>query len=155
MDYIVTPIIRRKVFERDGYTCAYCGQKFEMDDLEVDHIHPKSKGGKNNFINFITACCKCNCKKSNQILENPPKVNNIELNSKELKRYKKEFLGENYFKKHLRITVKTYNYLKKIKGKKSMAAKADEIIKFYKEYARTIKQDRDNAQILINLHPIE
>jgi 5-methylcytosine-specific restriction endonuclease McrA len=53
---------RRRLYKRDNYECAYCGSKTE---LTLDHIIPKSKGGKNTWNNLITCCLPCNLKKSN------------------------------------------------------------------------------------------
>ena len=36
---------RRSVFERDDYTCAYCGRRYAARDLTVDHLIPVSQGG--------------------------------------------------------------------------------------------------------------
>lgn len=54
------------IFKRDNYTCAYCGR---YRDLTVDHIHPKSKGGKDNWENLISACMKCNSRKGDRTPE--------------------------------------------------------------------------------------
>lgn len=51
---------RFEVFKRDQFTCQYCGMKAPEVVLEVDHIHPKSKGGKNDLLNLITSCAACN-----------------------------------------------------------------------------------------------
>lgn len=51
---------RQNVFKRDGFQCQYCG---DSDDLTLDHVIPKSRGGKTNWDNLITACKKCNSKK--------------------------------------------------------------------------------------------
>lgn len=48
---------RRNIFKRDGHTCVYCGSK---NDLTVDHIVPKSRGGGNSWENLVTACRPCN-----------------------------------------------------------------------------------------------
>ncbi len=48
------------IFKRDNYTCHYCGKKFPKSKLHIDHIIPKSKGGKDGVSNFTTACIKCN-----------------------------------------------------------------------------------------------
>jgi 5-methylcytosine-specific restriction endonuclease McrA len=53
--------IRRQVFERDGYTCQYCGTKNQP--LEVDHVVPFSRGGGNEIENLKTACRQCNRQK--------------------------------------------------------------------------------------------
>jgi 5-methylcytosine-specific restriction endonuclease McrA len=57
---------------RDRFTCRYCGVSplTSLDvALEVDHIIPKSKGGKDTLENFITACHECNAGKLAQLLE--------------------------------------------------------------------------------------
>lgn len=51
---------RFEVFKRDKFTCQYCGAKAPDAILEVDHIKPVAKGGKNDIINLITACRSCN-----------------------------------------------------------------------------------------------
>ena len=51
---------RENLFQRDGQKCAYCGKKFKRDELTVDHILPRSKGGDNSWKNLITSCKKCN-----------------------------------------------------------------------------------------------
>lgn len=57
---------KENIFKRDNYTCAYCGK---YRDLTVDHIHPKSKGGKDTWENLISACFKCNSRKGDQTIE--------------------------------------------------------------------------------------
>lgn len=52
--------IRFEVFKRDSFTCQYCGSKVPDVILEVDHIKPVSKGGKNELINLVTSCFSCN-----------------------------------------------------------------------------------------------
>lgn len=59
-----TSFSKRKVFSRDGFTCQYCGRK--LDELTLDHVVPKSKGGKTIWENVVAACKKCNNKKGNQ-----------------------------------------------------------------------------------------
>lgn len=55
------------VFERDGFTCQYCGKKGGI--LEADHVVPKSKGGSDETINLKTSCRACNRSKGNKSLE--------------------------------------------------------------------------------------
>jgi 5-methylcytosine-specific restriction endonuclease McrA len=55
----------KKVLIRDNYTCAYCGKHAKT----VDHIQPKSRGGKNTWMNLIAACQPCNGKKANKTPE--------------------------------------------------------------------------------------
>jgi hypothetical protein len=47
------------------YTCQYCFEKFPLKQLSIDHIYPKSLGGKNEHENFALCCIKCNREKSN------------------------------------------------------------------------------------------
>lgn len=59
--------IINEVFQRDNFTCAYCGQI--GGKLECDHIHPISKGGTNDLENLITACRKCNRQKKDKSVQ--------------------------------------------------------------------------------------
>lgn len=56
--------LREIVFERDDYTCQYCGVTNAR--LECDHIIPVSRGGSNELSNLTTACKKCNQSKHNK-----------------------------------------------------------------------------------------
>ena len=60
---------RRNIFIRDNYMCAYCLKELTSEEISVDHIIPKSKGGKETWTNLITACKNCNCKKGNRTPE--------------------------------------------------------------------------------------
>ena len=52
---------KRNVLIRDRFKCAYCGANRER--LSIDHIIPKSRGGKMTFENCVAACKPCNLKK--------------------------------------------------------------------------------------------
>lgn len=55
------------VWERDHYTCRYCGVKITTKKmLETDHVFPRSRGGKTCFENMVTACSTCNARKKNR-----------------------------------------------------------------------------------------
>ena len=54
---------RRNIMRRDNFTCMYCGSK---NDLTIDHVLPKSRGGKDVWENLTTACEKCNVKKGSR-----------------------------------------------------------------------------------------
>ncbi|MEJ2216046.1 MAG: HNH endonuclease signature motif containing protein [Gemmatimonadota bacterium] len=54
---------RQRIFRRDDFTCVYCGQRFDVDDLTVDHVEPRVKGGDNSAGNLVTACTACNTEK--------------------------------------------------------------------------------------------
>jgi len=51
-----------KIGRRDGFCCTQC--KSHNNDLEIDHVVPISRGGKNNFENLQLLCSKCNRTKS-------------------------------------------------------------------------------------------
>ena len=55
-----TPFHRSNVYLRDNYICQYCKQMFGHKDLTLDHVIPKSKGGKTEWTNVVSACRKCN-----------------------------------------------------------------------------------------------
>jgi hypothetical protein len=59
--------IRAEVFERDDYTCTYCGVR--GGKLECDHILPHSRGGPSTLENLTTACFSCNRSKLDKTLE--------------------------------------------------------------------------------------
>jgi 5-methylcytosine-specific restriction endonuclease McrA len=58
-----------KLFARDRYTCAYCGGHFHFDELTREHIVPVSRGGRDSWMNCITACRACNGRKGNRLPE--------------------------------------------------------------------------------------
>lgn len=57
---------KKKMFDRDSYTCQYCGAKH---DITIDHVTPLSQGGKTNFLNCVAACKECNIKKGDRTPE--------------------------------------------------------------------------------------
>lgn len=56
---------RKNIFKRDNHQCQYCGSN---ENLTIDHIIPKSKGGDSTWENLVTACTSCNNKKDNKLL---------------------------------------------------------------------------------------
>jgi hypothetical protein len=55
------------IYLRDGLACAYCGAKLEDGtQLSLDHLTPRSKGGKNHAGNLVTCCRKCNSSRGNR-----------------------------------------------------------------------------------------
>ncbi|WP_419661424.1 HNH endonuclease [Desulfosarcina variabilis str. Montpellier] len=55
------PFSRRNVLIRDQFTCVYCGSR--EPPITVDHVFPRSLGGKSNFDNCVACCRACNTKK--------------------------------------------------------------------------------------------
>ena len=56
---------RFNVFLRDKFSCQYCGSG---DELTFDHLLPRSRGGKTNWDNVVTACSNCNVQKGGRLL---------------------------------------------------------------------------------------
>eukprot|EP01038_Epipyxis_sp_PR26KG_P014934 gene14934-20090_t len=65
---------RRYVFVRDGFRCQYCTQSFPPSELSLDHVIPRSKGGKLEWTNTVTACRACNFKKGSSMPDELPKI---------------------------------------------------------------------------------
>ena len=59
---------RAEIFARDDFRCVYCGERFETDDLSIDHIQPKMRGGDGSAGNVVTACRGCNTIKGSRTL---------------------------------------------------------------------------------------
>lgn len=57
---------RRNIFKRDRYTCQFCGAQPGPTELTIDHILPKSRGGKSEWTNCVLACLGCNARKANR-----------------------------------------------------------------------------------------
>lgn len=53
------------VLRRDSYTCAYCGDVAN----EVDHVHPRSKGGTDDLDNLVACCRRCNILKKDKVTQ--------------------------------------------------------------------------------------
>src|SRR5690606_15955538 len=69
-------VSRRNVLKRDGHRCQYCGKS---DDLTIDHVLPRSRGGVDTWENLVAACNRCNHRKGNRtpqeagmVLARPP-----------------------------------------------------------------------------------
>lgn len=93
---------RLNVIWRDNHTCQYCAKQFSYNELTMDHVIPKSKGGHKVWTNIVASCKACNSKKGNyllsetnlKLLKKPkvPKVNFTDLKhpceiKKEWKKY--------------------------------------------------------------------
>lgn len=56
-------INRTKIYRRDKKRCVYCTVRLERNQMTVDHVIPKSKGGCNKPWNLVLSCWPCNWKK--------------------------------------------------------------------------------------------
>ena len=59
---------RNEIFERDGYRCVYCGEHFAAEELTIDHVQPRVRGGDRSEGNLVTACRGCNTLKGHRRL---------------------------------------------------------------------------------------
>jgi len=86
--------LRFEIFKRDVFKCQYCGKMPPLTILEVDHIIPVIKGGKNNEDNLITSCFDCNRGKGKTELSSLPqttadKIKILKEKEKQYKQYRK------------------------------------------------------------------
>ena len=51
---------RRNIFARDENRCQYCGHRFPTSELSLDHVVPRSRGGKASWTNIVCCCTECN-----------------------------------------------------------------------------------------------
>lgn len=77
--------VREYLLEKWGRKCAYCDA--ENVPLEIDHIHPRSKGGSDCVSNLTLACCSCNQRKANRdvvefLAKDPKRLARIEAQRK-------------------------------------------------------------------------
>jgi 5-methylcytosine-specific restriction endonuclease McrA len=75
MPYQKVTLTRSNIFRRDDNQCVYCGAK---NNLTIDHVIPKSQGGKDTWENLVTACQDCNARKGDRT----PEASGMELRRK-------------------------------------------------------------------------
>jgi 5-methylcytosine-specific restriction endonuclease McrA len=59
------PLTRAALMRRDDYRCGYCGRRAET----IDHVVPRSRGGKHTWENCVASCMTCNHRKADRLLE--------------------------------------------------------------------------------------
>ena len=59
---------RRNLYRRDSFACQYCGAQPGSEELTIDHIVPRSEGGRTTWSNCVLACISCNMRKANRSL---------------------------------------------------------------------------------------
>lgn len=105
----IVKLNRRNIYARDNSTCQYCGKKLPTDDLNLDHVVPKSEGGPNSWDNLVCSCIKCNSRKAGKSLKEArmkliklptePKYNpqlKVHITSKKYEAWK-NFISEAYW----------------------------------------------------------
>lgn len=58
---------RKNILVRDHHTCQYCGRIHSATDLTLDHVVPRSRGGKSTWENLVSCCRNCNNRKGNRL----------------------------------------------------------------------------------------
>lgn len=94
-------LTKRNIYIRDGNRCQYTGKKLNQRDLDIDHITPRSKGGKNSWGNLVVCSKEINRKKADRtpeqaglkLIKQPSKPDSgrllIDLNKKHPKSWSK------------------------------------------------------------------
>jgi 5-methylcytosine-specific restriction endonuclease McrA len=70
-DYIHIPferksLSRKNILLRDHNTCQYCARAFAPQELTLDHIVPRSRGGDSTWDNLVASCRSCNNRKGDR-----------------------------------------------------------------------------------------
>jgi 5-methylcytosine-specific restriction endonuclease McrA len=66
-----TPVkfTRRNLYARDRNRCQYCGKRYPTNELSLDHVVPRSRGGGMSWTNIVCCCVKCNVRKGGRVPE--------------------------------------------------------------------------------------
>src|SRR5258705_1232586 len=51
---------RKNILLRDRNTCQFCGRVFPSSELTLDHVVPRSRGGRSSWENLVACCYQCN-----------------------------------------------------------------------------------------------
>ncbi len=68
-DQYAPPLNNTTLFKRDNHLCLYCGNKFRSENLSRDHVTPLFQGGKDIWVNVVSACKRCNNAKAGRTPE--------------------------------------------------------------------------------------
>ncbi len=105
---------RRNIYARDHSRCQYCGKPYPTGELSLDHVIPRSQGGKSTWENVVCACVACNVRKGGRmpaqahmrLITKPvkptrPPVISLRLSSEKYASWK-QFLNHAYWSVELR-----------------------------------------------------
>ena len=67
--YMPQKVTKRNICVRDSNKCMYCGEEFSAGQLTLDHVFPRSRGGRWTWDNLVAACHVCNRKKADRTPE--------------------------------------------------------------------------------------
>lgn len=71
-DRVPTPRVkftRANVYLRDNHRCQYCGRRGGERELTLDHVYPRSRGGRTDWRNIVVSCIGCNAHKRDRLPE--------------------------------------------------------------------------------------
>ena len=60
---------RKNILLRDRNTCQFCGRIFPSSELTLDHVMPRSRGGRSSWENLVACCYRCNNTKGDRTPE--------------------------------------------------------------------------------------
>ena len=80
--------LRKKVYQRDGRRCVYCGDT--NGPFEIDHVEPRSHGGEDRMNNLVVSCRACNQRKGARVLPGRGTKAKIRAYQKERREYAKQ-----------------------------------------------------------------
>ncbi len=60
---------RKKIYDSENGICYLCGKKVLFNEMTIDHVIPKSKGGSNSLENLKPTHKKCNLLKGNNLIQ--------------------------------------------------------------------------------------
>ncbi len=60
------PFTRKNLYRRDEHRCQYCGTRKPLNELSIDHVVPRSRGGGSSWENCVLACLPCNVRKGDR-----------------------------------------------------------------------------------------
>jgi HNH endonuclease len=71
--------LRQNIYQRDDYTCQFCGRTLAAEELTIDHLVPLALGGLDEKTNYVTACFPCNHTKGSMPLADYAQSINIDI----------------------------------------------------------------------------
>ena len=85
---------RQNIYEHYGFTCCYCGHVGKTSELNLDHVQPKSVGGKTTWDNIVLSCIPCNTAKDDRAIGEAvyPVVDKLPVRLKHLAGHKMKLL---------------------------------------------------------------
>ena len=101
--------VKNYIYLRDGGHCFHCGKQIKINQVNIDHYFPKSKGGTSDYFNLVLSCKKCNKYKKSSVPKDTKEVN-VKLFIKAFKDGKIPIAIQNVKQKDIiEIIYKTYD----------------------------------------------